>query len=620
MRQMMIALFLLLLTPWAQATGYGSLNNFDAVNDNGVPCHGFEIEIEGIHSVDISYTYDWNHYGVPTITDDNSDPLHPRVFVRYASKKNPDGSWASYTAVPAGPIAPTDGHQFTNPNVNFGGEHFGVGFYGAPVSVKYHWLIDDGAGNLINGTAVNIGTPTFTYYPPVNAVPAQVQAVIEPPPPIEVPVKEFGEPSWLKVITTQTHNNNKVELWDLVSDDPDDPNDENWRNGEPDEVEVEWQLMQTEFNKVNGGANGEQIGAPEELPDGDEIITRRYEFFKYVGPIDPETGEAKADSVGLDDLHGSGTTTIDGVEIDLSEVVVVGDYIGAQMAGFDPVGQLGLILNLQDGEINVPYVERRVVIGGIAPVVTEVVGTVPEGMILDVISGILSGTPQVSGLFPFTVNSRDDAGTTATMSYNLFIADAPGPEMRTVFTSVTPAGGGTTFGSGDYAVGTEATVTAAPNVGYAFESWTENGTEVSQAAEYKFILTEDRTLVANFSLIPVPVYRNVGDLVTIVESGKTTTLNRLTRKLTSTASVRISNHSQTSIGAPMKLIITGLPAGVTMPDASGKTAEGNYYFDLQSKLGLASLPPAASATLTLRFVYPMTLRIAYGLQFWGMAP
>jgi hypothetical protein len=119
------------------------------VNDTGGECHGFEIEIDDIHSRDITYTYDWNHYGVPKITEDNSDPLHPKVFVRYESAKNPDGSWAAFTAVPSGPISPTDGHQFTNPSVNFGGEHFGVGFYGTPSTVKYSWLKDDGAGNLV---------------------------------------------------------------------------------------------------------------------------------------------------------------------------------------------------------------------------------------------------------------------------------------------------------------------------------------------------------------------------------------------------------------------------------------------------------------------------------------
>ena len=37
---------------------YGSINNFDAVNDTGTECHGFEIEIDGCYSRDITYTYD----------------------------------------------------------------------------------------------------------------------------------------------------------------------------------------------------------------------------------------------------------------------------------------------------------------------------------------------------------------------------------------------------------------------------------------------------------------------------------------------------------------------------------------------------------------------------------
>jgi len=76
MKQLALALTLIVLSVprAAHAVAYGSINNFDAVNDNGVPCHGFEIEIDGAHSTDVTYTYDWNHYGVPKITEDNSTP------------------------------------------------------------------------------------------------------------------------------------------------------------------------------------------------------------------------------------------------------------------------------------------------------------------------------------------------------------------------------------------------------------------------------------------------------------------------------------------------------------------------------------------------------------------
>ncbi|MBI2425204.1 MAG: hypothetical protein HYV27_20425 [Candidatus Hydrogenedentes bacterium] len=688
---LLLSLALLGLASSAYAgTGYGSLNNFDAVNDTGVPCHGFEIEIEGVHSKDITYTYNWNHYGPPRIFEDNSDPLHPRCFIRYESGKNPDGSWKAYTAVPAGPIAATDGHQFTNPGVNFGGEHFGVGYYGAPSTVKYSWLIDDGAGNLVFGSAVNIGTPVFTYYPPViNVAPAQVQAVIEAPEPPEVPILEFGEASWVKVITTQTHNSNKVELDDLVADDPDDDNDVNWRNGEPDEVEVEWQLLQTEFNQPDGGANGEQVGVPEDLENGDEVITRRYEFFKYVGPLDDESGEAKASNVGEDDLHGEGIKLINGEEVDLGTVIVVGDYIGAQMAAFDAVDELGLIGGLQDGEVNQPYVERTLVVGGTAPVITTLTGALPDGMDFEVVEGLLSGTPLESGEFLFTLHSTDAAGADVSKDYSLFIAEAPITEsyiatlavpveggstsgdgtyenglqatvealaepgfefvnwteggievsasasytfsvavdrtlsanfiaLHAIATSAAPAEGGTTAGDGDYPEGAEVIVEAAAEAGYEFLNWTEGSLEVSTDAIYSFTATGSRSLQANFLLIPVPVYRNVGDLVTLSETGRSSTLNRVTRKLTSVSTVTIANHSASSIVAPLNLLVTGLAAGITMPEASG-AIPGGYTYDLQSKLGLASLAPGQSASIQIKFVYPTTARLSYALQAWGTA-
>jgi hypothetical protein len=193
----LFALAVLVLSPSVQASiAYGSINNFDTVNDTGSVCHGFEIEIEDCRSTDITYTYNYNHYGAPRIEQDDSIVGHPKCRIRWESKKNADGSWAAYTAIPSGPIAPTNGHMFTNPSVNFGGEHFGVG-YRVPASVvKYNWLIDNGSGVLVHGGAVQVSTPVFTYYPPVvgNPAPAQVQAVIAPPVPPVPPVKQFGKP------------------------------------------------------------------------------------------------------------------------------------------------------------------------------------------------------------------------------------------------------------------------------------------------------------------------------------------------------------------------------------------------------------------------------------------
>ncbi len=498
-----LAVFIGVLSPARGSIAFGSINNFDVVNDTGAICHGFEIEIDGIRSKDITYTYDWNHYGVPTITEDISNPMLPRVFVRYQSAKNPDGSWASFTAIPAAPIGPTDGHQFTNPSVNFGGEHFGVGFYGTPVSVQYHWLIDNGAGGLGFGGAVNIATPAFSYFPPVNAAPAQVQAVIVPPPPPELPALEFGEAIWVKVTKTSTHSSKKVELKDLVSDDPNDPNDKNWTNGEPDEVEVEWQILQTDFKAGNGGKNGELASAADALKNGDEVVTLRYDFFKYIGPLDPETGEALAENVGPDGLHGVGTAQIGGLEVDLATVVVVGDYIGAQMAGFDAAAQIGLIDHLQDGVLNTPYVERTLVVGGTPPIISVRTGALPNGLTFDPVTGVLSGIPAQSGSFPFTLHSTDASakGGDVTNSYVLTILEdgqLPPPPHLTVTTVAVPAQGGVTKGGGEYALGALVTVVAVETPGNAFLNWTEGGTIVATTESYSFTGNVNRKLEANF--------------------------------------------------------------------------------------------------------------------------
>lgn len=484
--------------PVRASTAYGSINNFDVVNDTGVECHGFEIEIEDLHSRDITYTFDWNHYGTPSIVEDTSDPLHPRVTVRYASPRNPDGSWAHYTAIPSGPIAPTDGHRFTDPSVNFGGEHFGVGFRGVPGPIRYHWLVDDGFGTLVRGPAVQVSTPTFAYIPPAGGAAAQVQAAIRPAP--APPVKEFGPASWVKEIRTTTHNNNEVRLRDLVSDDPDDPDDRNWRNGEPDEVEVEWQLLQTEFNKPDGGENGELKGAAEALPEGDEVVTRRYEFYKYTGPFDEESGEAKATKVGPDGVHGEGIKRINGVDIDLSTVEVVGEYVGSQMAAFDPDASVGLIEHLQDGVAGDPYPTRTVVIAGNEPFVATLTGDLPPGMEFDPVTGELSGVPATAGAYPVSVEAKAGTEPAVTRKYTLTILDpaVEPPARYLVDTSVSPAGAGTSSGDGAYEAGAVATVTAQASPGFAFSHWSDNGRNVSQSTTYEFTSDLNRSLTAVF--------------------------------------------------------------------------------------------------------------------------
>jgi hypothetical protein len=488
---------------------YGTINNFDTVNDTGLACHGFEIELDDVHSSSITYTYDYNHYGIPKITEDNSNPAHPIVYVRYQAVYA-SGTWSAFTAIPSAPIAPTMGHQFTNPSVNFGGEHFGVGYTGSPTTVKYNWLIDNGSGVLIHGGAVNVSTPVFTYVPPVAAapgvpaVPAVVQAVIPVPVVPPPPAKEFGQATWLKEIRTTTHNNNPVKIEDLVSKDPDYPNAKNWTNNEPDEVEVEWQVLQYDSGAgvANGGANAQLAGAGEPLQNGDEVVTRRYEYYQYTGPLDSETGEAMAQIVTKGTVYGSGTATdpITNQVYNLSTMVVVGKFLGAQMSGFDAAAKLGLIDHLQDGEAGVPYVNRTVIVPGSVAFTGTATGNVPPGMSLDPVSGVFSGTPTTSGLYTFTVSATDLNNVQVTKDFTMAVAAAGGvlPAQSTITATASPDTQGSTAGSGTYFNGTNATVTATAAIGYGFLNWTEGGVVVSSSSSYTFPAGGNRTLVANF--------------------------------------------------------------------------------------------------------------------------
>lgn len=71
-----------------------------------------------------------------------------------------------------------------------------------------------------------------------------------------------------------------------------------------------------------------------------------------------------------------------------------------------------------------------------------------------------------------------------------------------VVLSSSPVAGGKTGGSGSYSAGSSVTTTATPSAGYAFVNWTENGAIVSTSSSYPFKLTSNRTLIANFKLIP----------------------------------------------------------------------------------------------------------------------
>ena len=415
----------------------GDLNNFDTINDTGQICYGFEIELDDVVSSDITYTFDWNHYGAPKIRQDNTDPAHPKVFIRYESAKDANGNWGaggSFTNQAIPTLAPPAGHTCTDTSVNEGCEHFGVGYYGTPSAIKYNWLVDGGAGNLVySGSPVPVAAPRFAYTPPAGAQPAQVVAAIPAPVVPNQAGKEFGEPSWVKVIKTTTHGKRRVALGDLISDDTDGDGRADWQNNEPDEVETEWHLLQANNNNP---AKAGLDGGADDMGDGSETVTRRYEFYRYgaaANSLDGENGEAMCDEVDPTTnpndpnyLHGVGSHVAvtdangDTYYVDCAAQVVVGTYIGAQMAGFAAAAPLGLIDHLQDGDRGTLYTPRTVVVGGNTPfAITVSNGNLPAGLAIDPLSGVLVGTPTAGGSFSFTIGVTDADNTTVSKAYTM---------------------------------------------------------------------------------------------------------------------------------------------------------------------------------------------------------
>lgn len=264
---------------------YGSLSNFDCINDTGQTAHGFEIELDGIKSSEVAYTFGapYNRYGTPTITTVGSN-----TFVRYASEYK-NGTWTAGTN--SGPYAPTGGHSLFFPQYggtaaypNVPGDHFGISLTATPTNTVYHWLLDGGNGKLVNaGSPVLLPAPVLTIAPPANnANPAAVQAVVAAPAPEAG--QQMGEAIWVKSFTTVVEKAAVVDLNELVVGNAAVPKDS--------ETEVEWQLLQTDPNRPD---LAEKLDKADVLGNN-ESMTRRYEFYTYQGGYDPENHEALHDT------------------------------------------------------------------------------------------------------------------------------------------------------------------------------------------------------------------------------------------------------------------------------------------------------------------------------------
>jgi|CXWL01.1.fsa_nt_gi hypothetical protein len=291
---------------------YGTLSNFDVINDTGGETHGFEIEIHGLSSSDVLYKFGapYQRYGNPTVED-----FVGGVYVRYKSSFNTINQ-TFVQATPLATISQATGHQcWTGGSAGYltsGCEHFGVGLRGNATQTKYRWLVADMVtpGSLKPfGTDVSLPAPIWNVSPPANPGGAElVRAVIEAEAP-EVH-DQYGEPQWVKIFKTEVEH--EVDLNRLVTDDPIVPQAV---------AETEWKILQARpIGKQGNGRNNGLVLNEAPVGDRKHAVIRRYEFYKYTGGFNPEDHEVECGGDGSCDVPLDGE---------------LGDYIGAQMAAIN---------------------------------------------------------------------------------------------------------------------------------------------------------------------------------------------------------------------------------------------------------------------------------------------
>lgn len=393
------------------ASSFGTLSNFDVVNDTGHECHGFEIELEDLRPSDVPYTFGgtYTRYGTPEVLDTTVDPAHPRVLVRY---RHWDGSqWAATPVAPAA-ITPSGHDCFSGgPIGNYptsGCEHYGVSLSVNPTRTTYRWLV---AASPTNPASVFDVVPETVALPvPVwNVAPAvgggvDVRAEVEPLE--EEHAAQYGEPQWLKVYKVESAEDlqpedlNRLLLGVAGGIVPDET-----------EIETEWKVIQSKPGNAED-VNEDADVKEDPLDAGKHSVVRRYEFYAYTGPRDPENGEAMP-------CIEDDTPVPEGAPVE--GCADLGDFVGAQNVAVD-VDLTVVDDALPAGDVGVVYPDTPLVIGGLPPyVVTVTGGAVPDGLDVDPVTGLLSGTPMQPGAFSFDLHASDAAGAAASGSFDVAV-------------------------------------------------------------------------------------------------------------------------------------------------------------------------------------------------------
>ncbi|MEZ5293753.1 MAG: hypothetical protein R2745_21900 [Vicinamibacterales bacterium] len=261
---------------------YGSLGNFDISNDTGKVCHGFEIELEGVQPGDVRAAFSSNRYGMPEFL---ATPTGTAV--RYSATYDAaTGTWSTRTIQHTVPWFSGQCYQWVPATYEDGGcEHFGTYTVGNATKVTSRWLCEDDTPGSLTPVDPPTAVPYASYYvvPPARpAEPAELVAEVEAPEPAEAP-ELYGDAQWIRTFVMQLPR--ELSLDELMADNPGAvPMD-------PNQLESDYQILQDEPASGSNG-NRRQKRNSGAIEPTTRAIVRRIETWSFTGSYDPVTHEA----------------------------------------------------------------------------------------------------------------------------------------------------------------------------------------------------------------------------------------------------------------------------------------------------------------------------------------
>lgn len=314
------AAVLLLAGTTASASTFGSLANFDVVNDTGDKAYGFEIEIEDAlydHAGTISSVFGYDRVFSFLSPDPGAVVRFGKPSIQYISGFGARITYGGVIGSVFTPSAPfITGGESCWPGANpdwkaTSCDHYGVSTFGSPAKTSYSWLVDAGAGTL-SKQVVGVPAINIAYTPPVANQPPPA------PPVIQLQAQDLGRGDdlvaqnkhnafWVKIIKTELEQN--VVLNDLLGGKHPGARQE-IVGLDKAEIEVEWQPLQL----------GRVDEVSKSLDSPKPSVVYKFQFFNYLGAfddeglVDPQSGnkpENPEDQRPSVDANGIAFVTID---------------------------------------------------------------------------------------------------------------------------------------------------------------------------------------------------------------------------------------------------------------------------------------------------------------------